>query len=261
MGSAESSEELIRMPPLGGGGGGGRAVTVIADVPLRPSLVAVIVAEPPATPVTSPLEETVATTTLDVDHVTTRPVSTFPLASRSVACSCVVCPVPIVADDGLTATVATGAGGGAVTVIPDVPLRPSLVAVIVAEPTDTPLTNPLEDTVATPALEVDHVMVRPVNTFPLASRNVACNCVVWPACTLADPGATVTVATGAGGAAVTVMAEVPLLPSLVAVIVADPAVTPVTRPEEETVATEALDVVHVIARPVSTLPLASRSVA
>ena len=157
-------------------GAGGGAGTVMAEVPLLPSLVAVIVAEPVATPVTSPLEDTVATDALEVDHVTVRPVSTFPLASRSVAWSCVVCPVPTVADDGLTVTVATGAGGGgggAVTVIAVVPLRPSLVAVIVAEPAATPVTKPLEETVAIEELEVDHVTVRPVRTLPLASRNVA----------------------------------------------------------------------------------------
>jgi len=55
------------------------AVTVIADVPLFPELVAVIVAEPAATPVTTPLEFTVATPVLLLDHVTVCPVITLPL--------------------------------------------------------------------------------------------------------------------------------------------------------------------------------------
>ena len=54
----------------GGGGGGGGAVTVIADVPDLPEDVAVIVAEPAATPVTTPVEFTVAAAALFVDHVT-----------------------------------------------------------------------------------------------------------------------------------------------------------------------------------------------
>src|SRR5213593_330968 len=52
------------------------------------------------------------------------------------------------------------------------------------------------------------------------------------------------------GSWVTVMTAVPLCPSLVAVIVADPAAAPVTSPLELTVATEALLLDQVIARPV-----------
>src|SRR5437762_13479184 len=69
-------------------------VTVIADVPLRPSLVAVIVTGPPdATPLTSPLPFTLAIALLLDCQVTTRPVNGLPLASRGVAVSCTVCPI------------------------------------------------------------------------------------------------------------------------------------------------------------------------
>jgi len=81
---------------------------------------------------------------------------------------------------------------------------------------------------------------------------VATRVVVAPATTDADVGATVTVVTTGG--AVTVMLEVPVLPELVAVIVADPAATPVTTPAEFTVAAAALLVVHVTVCPVMTLP-------
>jgi hypothetical protein len=64
--------------------------TVIADVPLMPSLVAVMVAEPDAMAVTSPEAETVATAVLLEPHVTVRPESRVPAASRSVAVSCCV---------------------------------------------------------------------------------------------------------------------------------------------------------------------------
>src|SRR5512145_1378348 len=50
---------------------------------------------------------------------------------------------------------------------------------------------------------------------------------------------------------VTVMLELPLCPSLVAVIVAEPAPAPVTRPVPDTVATPVALLSHVIARPVS----------
>src|SRR6266487_1593597 len=52
-----------------------------------------------------------------------------------------------------------------------------------------------------------------------------------------------------GAAPVTVMAEVPLCPSLVAVIVAEPATTQLTRPLEFTVATDVLPLDQVIERP------------
>jgi hypothetical protein len=58
----------------------------MAAVPLFPSLVAVIVTGPPAaTPVTSPLLDTLAMAVLALDQVTTRPVSGLPLASFGVA--------------------------------------------------------------------------------------------------------------------------------------------------------------------------------
>ncbi len=64
--------------------------TVTNAVPLCPSLVAVIVAAPVATAVTSPLPFTLATAPLLDCQVMTRPVNGFPLASRGVAVSCAV---------------------------------------------------------------------------------------------------------------------------------------------------------------------------
>src|SRR6266516_2893487 len=197
------------------------AVTVMLALPLCPSLVAVIVAEPAVTPLTSPLPFTVATDVLLLAHVTTRPVSGLPLASFGVAVSCAVCPTCTLAGDGLTVTEATGT---CTTVMADVPLCPSLVAVIVAEPATFPVTSPLGLTMATAVLPLDHPIVRPDSGFPFASFGVAVSCTVLPSFTLADAGVTLTDATGT---LVTVMPEVPFCPSLVAVIVADPAAPPV----------------------------------
>src|SRR5207237_655083 len=172
------------------------AATVIAAVPLCPSLVAVIVADPAATPVTSPLLLTVAAAVLLLCQVTVRPVSVLPFASLRVAVSCCVWPSFSVADAGATVTEATGV---CTTVMADVPLWPSLVAVIVADPATTPVTNPLALTVAAEVLLLDQVIDRPVRVLPLASFNVAVSCRVWPSFTVADAGASVTVATGAGG--------------------------------------------------------------
>src|SRR5207244_3417972 len=91
--------------------GGGAGVTVTAAVPLLPSLVAVIGAEPAATPVTRPLPLTVATAVLPLAHVTTRPASGLPFASFGVAMSCTVAPTDTLGVGGVTVTDATGAGG------------------------------------------------------------------------------------------------------------------------------------------------------
>jgi hypothetical protein len=174
-----------------------RADTVIAAVPLCPSLVAVIVAWPAATPVASPVEFTVVTAGLLVAQVTVRPVSTFPAASLVVAVSCTVTPTSTVA--GATVTDATGTGG-AVTATAAVPFFPSDVAVIVAEPTATPVTNPVADTVATTVLLLAHVTARPVSTFPAESLVVAVSCAVLPTGSVPGDGATVTDATAGGPA-------------------------------------------------------------
>jgi len=233
----------------------GTGVTVILAVPLCPSLVAVIVAAPVATAVTSPVEFTLAVAVLLLDQLMVRPESGLPFASFGVAVSCTVCPTCTLADAGLTATDATGT---LLTVILDEPLCPSEVAVIVATPAATPDTTPLELTVATAVLLLDQLMTRPESGVPLASFGVAVSGTVCPTCTLADAGAT---ATDATGALLTVMLALPLWPSLVAVMVAEPVATAVTSPLEPTVATAPFELVHATLRPVSGLPFASFGIA
>src|SRR5438876_9292360 len=133
------------------------SVTVIDDVPLLPSLVAVIVAEPGVTAVTRPLPFTVATDVLLLDQETARPESAAPFASCGVAASWTVSPVWTVAVAGVTSTEATGM---LVTVMDDVPLIPSLVAVIVAEPGVTAEARPSLVTGGRDVLPVAHVAVR-----------------------------------------------------------------------------------------------------
>src|SRR5881396_2947873 len=233
----------------------GTRFTVTAAVPRCPSLVAVIVAALAATPVTSPVEDTVATAGVPDAQVTDRPESTLPAASFRVVVSCTVAPTSTTAVAGLTVTDATGT---IATVTLAVPLFPSLVAVIVADPAATPVTSPAADTVAIAVFELVHATARPVSTFPAASFGVALSCVVAPTKTFAVAGLTVTEATGTLD---TVTAAVPACPSLVAVIVTAPTATPVTRPLAETVPTAPLPVVQVSARPLRTLPLASFRVA
>src|SRR5207248_9877487 len=68
-------------------------------------------------------------------------------------------------------------------------------------------------------------------------------------------------ATEATGTAATVTVALPAFPSLVAVIVAEPAALLVTRPLGLTVATAVLLLAHVTVRPVSALPAESFGVA
>ena len=139
-----------------------------------------------------------------------RPVSGCPAASLGVAVSCIVLPAETVAVAGATSTEATGAGA-AVTVTCEVPLFPSLVAVTVALPTATPVTSPVADTVATWALSVVQVTVRPLSGSPPASWSAAESCTVAPTATLAGSGETATDATGitAGAAALISMPSAP----------------------------------------------------
>jgi hypothetical protein len=122
----------------------------------------------------------------------------------------------------VTATVATGTND---TVIAAAPFLPSLVAVIVTEPAATAVTNPVADTVATPVALLDHVTTRPLSVLPAESLVVAVSWSVLPISRLPDDGVTVTEFTGMS---VTVIVAAAVLPSLVAVIVAEPVATAVT---------------------------------
>ncbi len=62
--------------------------------------------------------------------------------------------------------------------IADVPFLPSLVAVMVTGPAAFAVTRPFASTVATVALLVCQVTVRPVSGVPAASFGVAVSCTV-----------------------------------------------------------------------------------
>ena len=126
-----------------------------------------------------------------------------------------------------------------------VALFPSIVAVMTALPAPTPVTRPDDDTVAIVAALELQMVVRPVSGCPVALNGVAVSCTVWPTVTLGAGGVTPTVATGR---AATVTEDDPDFPSIVAVIVTVPAETPVTTPDEFTVARELLLLAQVTAR-------------
>ena len=154
-----------------------------------------IVAVPLATATTRPDELTVATLSSLLDHVTVRPVRSLPAASLSVTVSCVAVLARRLAVPGSSTTLATGTSLTATAAVPD---WPPADAVIVAVPTDWPVTKPDAETVAMASLELDHVTVCPATVFPEASLGVAASCVVPPTSMVALAGATSTEATAGG---------------------------------------------------------------
>ncbi len=97
------------------------------------------------------------------------------------------------------------------TVTATAPLLPSLVAVIVAQPTASAVTTPAEVTEAVSESELDHVSGASGNVFPLPSLATAISCTVPATGRLAHPGVTDTdatrvVATGVSQAAATTQA-------------------------------------------------------
>ena len=144
---------------------------------------------------TKPVWLTVATAALLVLQPIVLPDRVAPFALRSCAETCVVPPGLRVVWGADSVTVATGT---VVTVRLALPDRPSLVAVMVAEPGATAVTSPELETVATADDDVDHSTTRPVSAVPLASRTAAVACVVAPACSDEEGRVTLTDATAAG---------------------------------------------------------------
>jgi hypothetical protein len=243
---------------------------MIGVVAVLVSLVAVIVAVPTPTAVTVvvPFVElaglTVKTAVLLDTQLTARPVRIALPASVVVAVSVCVPPtiIGVVSEESVTEDTGTG-----LTVIEGVVAAGavSLVAVIVAVPVPIAVTvtvAPLEVLTELAALTVSTVgsletqlTVRPESGLLLPSLGTAVSTWVPPISIGVVSDESVTVVTGAG---LTVISDVPITPSLVAVIVTGPpATTAVTRPFPSTVATAVLFEVQATVRPVSTLPGAS----
>ena len=200
-------------------------------------MVTVIVAVPTDTPVTRPVALTVATAVLLLLQVTFWFVA---LAGVIVAVNCCVPPIKIEAVVGDTLTPVTSIGFTEITLV--AVLEPScVVTVMVAVPTDTPVTSPLALTVATAVFELLQVTLWFV---AFAGAIVAANCCVPPIKIEAVVGLTVTPVTRIG---LTVMTEVAVkLPSAVGTVrVAVPTETPVTSPVALTVATAVFELLQV----------------
>jgi hypothetical protein len=127
-------------------------LTVMTEVAVKlPSaVVTVMVAVPTDTPVISPVALTVATAVLLLLQVTLWFVA---FAGAIVAANCCVPPINMEAVVGLTVTPVTRIGLTVMTEVA-VKLPSAVVTVIVAVPTDTPVTRPVELTVATAVFEL-----------------------------------------------------------------------------------------------------------
>ena len=129
---------------------------------------------------------------------------------------------------------------------------------IVAEPVAIPVTSPADDTVATDEFDVPHVTVAPDMVLPTASLTVAVRVTVSPTdVKVLVFGDSVTVEAVCD----TVTVAVPLAEADVAVIVALPSATEVTRPADDTVATDEFDVAHETVAPLIVFPVPSLTVA
>ena len=214
------------------------AETVIAALLLLPFAVAVTFADPALMPVTRPALVTAALAVLELVHASDVAGTGLPATSVKLAASCIVLPCCTVPEAGVTVTLASGP---AETVTVDCPETAPAVAETTALPVCAAVATPEEDTLTIEASELFQLTVWPVTALPELSVRLATSCCVVPATRLADPGVTETVLTVPAD---TVTAALALAPPAEAVMFAFPECTAVTRPLEETVATELLELDH-----------------
>ena len=146
-------------------------------VALADSELAMMVAVPSETAVTSPVDETVATVGVADVHVTVAPGIVVPPASFTVAVSVAVSPRN--AKESELGDNSIVPASGEIVTVPD-PLADPDVAVIVAVPLATAVTSPADDTVAIVVSDVAHVTAAPEIAVPPASFTVAVNVTVSP---------------------------------------------------------------------------------
>ena len=170
-----------------------RGTTVTVTVPLTLPDVAVMTAVPAATPVTSPLPLTVATPVAFDDHATVATMA-LPFWSLGDAVSCSVAATTTLVPP---ATVMVVSASSAVTVTVVVVLTLPDDAVITAVPGATPVTMPLELTVAMFVAPDDQLTVAEM-ALPLWSLGLATSASVAPAATVAPPDIEIDVSTGVG---------------------------------------------------------------
>ena len=131
------------------------AVTVIVAVADLVPLVAVMMEEPTATPVVTPVCKTVTADVVPELQVTVLLISAL-VPSENVPVAINACKLPT-GTDAVKGASAIEVNVALVTVIAAEPVLPLSVAVIEAEPAETPVATPEETTVANNVLLEDHV--------------------------------------------------------------------------------------------------------
>src|SRR6266566_4610670 len=191
---------ICRMP----GGPGPAATTATAmGLPRTPSLVAVMVAVPGATPVTTPFDATAAIVGSVLAHWTARP--TMPprvsLATARSANDRLTVMSTRRGDTSIEATLESTTGAGSLTVTIAAPVLPrAAVAVTEAAPTFRPVTMPFGVTLATDE-SLEAQATGRGRAWPSAARGVAASATVPPTVMAAMAGVTLTFARVATGGA------------------------------------------------------------
>ena len=187
---------------------GAGPTTVIVEPPVISDTVAVIAALPSVTDSTRPAPSTTATKVSPLAQTNSVPATACPFASVASATKRIVSPnATSVSDGGDTATAATAWA----IETPALPDASPAVAVTVAAPLATAVTDPAEFTVATSAALLAHVSAAPGISCPFWSCTRAVSCTVAPsASSSAFAGVTATIVgrgvgpDGTGGGAVAV---------------------------------------------------------
>lgn len=143
-------------------------------------MLALMTADPTATPVTSPVLLTVAKAALLLCQMTVRFGTTLPAASRTVAVSCCVPCTTTNAGVGATVIEEIDGGSAATTASFAVPTAVPLVALMFTLPTLRAVTKPPLFTTAMVVSLLLHVTERPVSTMPLMSDSEAVMVTVSP---------------------------------------------------------------------------------
>lgn len=180
-------------------GAGGGVVIEIDAFPTMPSLVAMIVADPALTPVTTPLLLTVATEGAELLHAMIRSDSTAPDESFVTAEAIVVLPTWIEEEPRLTAIDATGTE---LTAMEALALTLSADAITLVLPTLFARSIPESETVATVVSELRQDTGTLLTTRPDASLASAVRRLDVPMRSIAFEGVTWIVATGPAGRAI-----------------------------------------------------------
>ena len=225
--------------------------TVIFAVPSALPATAVIVAFPSPTPRTRPDVSTLATDSSLEDHANSAPATNCRLASNACAVIRRVSPTTTVSAEGDTVT----ERATCITIANALPEIAPEVAVIVAVPLPSAVTNPAESTGATCGSLLAHVTTSSGIGRPIWSRTSAVSRTVSPSASNTTVSGVTATVVGAG--TTTTSCARPVTPDEVAETSTSPTATPATNPVPSTTATVVSLDAHENPAPATPWPFAS----